>query len=192
VPAEGRGRGGRGVRPEQPAPVDGAPLVGVERGGEGGVERVAGGEQHAAGDREGQQRGAARGGARRGEALDLVGGEQVEQRRRRDHRRAGELRGVQGGEVADLRLGGDARRQGAHGPVDEVGVAVVQQPALRAGQPAGEPAAHRAGAAAEVTHDDRCVARPQAQPDAQAVGEVGGTGVGVGRLAQREPVRGDR
>ena len=70
--------------------------------------------------------------------------------------RAGEVAGAQPGDVGLPRLDGDRgpvggrARQVGGGDLQQVGVAVVHDPVLRPGQPRREPAAHRAGAAAEV------------------------------------------
>ena len=69
---------------------------------------------------------------------------------------AGEIARVQPGDVGVLRLDGDRGPVGGRpgqvggGDLEQVRVAVVHDPVLRPGQPWREPAAHRAGAAAEV------------------------------------------
>ena len=68
------------------------------------------------------------------------------------------------------------------------GVAVVQDPVLRAGQLRREPAAQRAGAAAEVA-DRPAGARRRSRPRGER-GAARASRGGVGGLAQREPVRG--
>ena len=116
----------------------------------------------------------------------LVARQQVEQSRGRDEGRAGEIAGAQPGEVGVLRLDGDrgpvcgrAGRLGG-GDLQQVGVAVVHDPVLRAGQQRREPAAHRPGAAAEVVDHVAVGCR-------EVLDEVAGTGRGIGGLAQGEP-----
>ena len=190
--------GGRaGVGPEQAAApglrLDGPPLVGVEGGAEHGVERLGREEPDRARDRERQQRGAAGRGAGVREGVDLLRGEQVQQGRCGHQRRAGELRGIEVGEVALLDAGGDGgavgrgRRQAGFRAGQQRGVAVVQHPALRAGQLRREPAPQRAAAAAEITDHERPLV---AEPLRGERGELGVAGGGVGGLTQREPVGG--
>ena len=73
------------------------------------------------------------------------------------------------------------------GPVQQVGVAVVHDPVLRAGQPRRQPAAHRTGTAAQVVHDQRPVAG-QPAADQRRPGRSA-RAARVGRLAQPQPVR---
>ena len=61
-PAERLDGGRDGVRAEQAAAAGRAALVGVERGGHAGVQRIRRGQLDAADDREGQQDGTARAG----------------------------------------------------------------------------------------------------------------------------------
>ena len=65
---------------------------------------------------------------------------------------------VQPGDVVAAGLDCGTQRAGRPACVEQVGVAVVQHPALRPGQPWSEPAGHRAGAASEVV-DDQAVGR---------------------------------
>ena len=150
--------------PSRRRPSDDPPLVSVEGGAEHGVERLGREEPDRARDRERQQRGAAGRGAGVGEGVHLFRGEQVQQGRRGHERRAGELRGIEVGEVALLDPGADGgavgrgRRQAGLRAGQQLGVAVVQHPALRAGQLRREPAAQRAAAAAEITDHERPLA----------------------------------
>ncbi len=177
---EGLGGDGHGVRPEQAAAAVAAPLVGVERGGDLGVERVARGQLDPTGDGQGEQRRAAGADAGVGERVHLVGGEQVQQGRRRYQGGASEVGGAQLGEVAEAGLDGAGVRGGEG---QQVGVAVVQDPVLWAGQAVGKPPPQRPGAAAEVPDDQR----PGGQVRAQRVQELGRPRVGVGGLAQGQP-----
>ena len=72
------------------------------------------------------------------------------------------------------------------GAVQQVGVPVVQDPVLRTGQPRRQPAAHRAGAAAQVVDHVRGVA---GQPATDRVDQVRGAGRRVGGLPQPQPRR---
>lgn len=187
------GGGGDGVGAEQPAAGGLPALVGVEGGGDLGVQRVGRGEFHLPRHGEGQQRRAARPGARGGQRVDLAEGEQVEQGRGGDQRGPGEVGGAQPGEVALPGLGRDAVAVAVGQPGgararegEERGIAVVQDPGLRTGQPAGEPAGQGSGAAAEVTYDQW-----PGEGVPERVEECGRPGGGVGALAQRQPLRGE-
>ena len=155
--------GGARVRPEQPPAVDGRAAGGRRRRPRTPVERVRGSELDRADDRERQQRGAPGRGARVGQRVDLVRGEQVQQRRRGHQRRPVEVGGAQLGEVALLGARGDrapsaavrGRPAAARAAARGRGRAGSSAAGRRA---AGEPAAQRAGAAAEVADDERPLA----------------------------------
>ena len=68
-------------------------------------------------------------------------------------------------------------------PVEQVGVAVVEDPALGPGQPGSEPPTHRPGPAPEVVDDQPT----RGQEGHELVGELGRPSRSVGRLAQGQP-----
>ena len=106
----------------------------------------------------------------------------------------GQVGGAQVREVALLGARGDRRtvgrraRQAGRGDLQQLRVAVVQDPGLRPGQARGEPAAHRAAAAAQVAHHQRPAGRG-GEVRADDLDQLGRSGGGVGGLAQRQPVR---
>ena len=70
--------------------------------------------------------------------------------------------------------------------LQQVRVAVVHDPVLRPGQQRREPAAHRAGAAAEVVDHPAAGRRERSR---EVFDEVACTGRGVGGLAEGKPFR---
>ncbi len=86
-----------GVRAEQAAPLGPAALVGVERGGHAGVQRIRRVQFDATDDGQGQQHGTPRAGADGDQPGQLVAGQQVEQRRGGDEGRVGEIARVAAG-----------------------------------------------------------------------------------------------
>lgn len=137
----------------------GTALVGVERRGDRGVEGVGRGDLDEPGDGQREQRGAAGLGAGGGEGVHFVTGEEVEQGGGGDQRGAREVGGGESGDVALFGRDGDGAAVGGlgghvgDGEVEEGGVLVVEDPVLGAVEAGGEPAAHGAGAAAEVADD---------------------------------------
>ncbi len=166
-------------------------LVGVERVLDESIERLRRRELDLTGDAERDEDGAARGGSRCHESIELLGGQHVQQRRGGDQGCARQRLGLQPGDVELTGLEGD--RRPVAGPVrrvgrnqrEQLGVPVVHHPVLGSGKLPRQPAGHRPGAAAEVV-DDRPAAGGQVRTD--LLDEVAGPGCRVGRLTQAQPI----
>lgn len=198
APPEGLGgRVGR-VRAEQAAALHFPPLVLVERGGDLGVTWVTGGQNDAAGDRQGQQDGAPDRGARVDQAVEFSHGEQVKQCRRGHQVGAPEVGRIQDGQVgqAGSHGNGGAVRcrcgRGAGSTLQQVRIVVVEDPVVGTVQTRREPTGHRTGAAPEVMDDQLtagispCSRRGEMRTEGDQ--QSGVARVGVGSLPQGQPV----
>lgn len=191
VCGEGLRRRGHRVRTEHA----GAPLVVVERLGDLGVQGMGGGEFDAPGDGQRQQSRAAGRGAGGGEGARLLGGEHVQQRGRRDQPGAGQRVRREAGEITAPGLGGDTARPppnaGRRRPRSAGGTGHGRAaPSAGRVEQRGEPAPHRAGAAAHVVHDQPVrPAREVGEADAERIERIERPRDGIGGLAEPQPLR---
>jgi hypothetical protein len=183
-----------GVRSEEAAALRRAALVIVEGVGHGVVQRIRGRECNATDDRQRQQDRTAGAGAETDQPGQVLLGQQVKQRRSGDDGGAGEIARAQPGDVRAPGLDGDRGPVGGRageiggGDRQQLGVAVVHDPVLGSAQPGRQPAAHRAGPAAEVVNHPAAGCR---EPTLKALDEVAGPGGGVRGLAQGQPFPAD-